>query len=143
MTSYRIIKSMMDTVQPQDRRRILSFIVQEHPRTPEVMTRCSELMEEERELARLALVLGGESIRQQEALARQRSAVVLQATWRAVLTRRRFKVMQRGFKKLQNLYRDQCSSVTFTFHLPFRESPLFANRISHLPEYCACTMYVG
>ena len=117
MTSYRIIKSMMDTVQPQDRRRILSFIVQEHPRTPEVMTRCSELMEEERELARLALVLGGELVRQQEALARLRAATVFQATWRAVLTRRKFKVMLKGFQKLQKLYRDQSSSVTFPVHI--------------------------
>ena len=123
MTSYRIIKSIMDTAQPQDRRRILAFIVREHPRTPEVMTRCSELVEEERELARLALVLGGELDRQQEALARLRAATVLQATWRAVLTRQKFKVMLRGFQKLQKLYRDQSSSVIFTFHIQIREIP--------------------
>lgn len=114
MASFRIIKSMIDTVQPQDRRRILAFIVREHPGTPEVMTRCSELAKEERELARLALVLGGESVRQQEELASLRAAIVFQATWKAVVTRRKFKVMLKGFKKLQMLYRDQSSSVTFT-----------------------------
>ena len=106
MTSYRIIKSIMDTAQPQDRRRILAFIVREHPRTPEVMTRCSELVEGERDLARLAMVLGAETARQKETLSRLRAAVVLQATWRAVLTRRKFKVMLKGFKALQKLYRD-------------------------------------
>ena len=29
----------MDTVQPEDGRRILAFAVREHPRTPDVMTR--------------------------------------------------------------------------------------------------------
>ena len=125
MASYRIIKSIMDTVQPQDRRRVLELIVRAHPRTAEVMTRCSELMGEERELARLALVLGGESIRQQEDLARLRATIVIQAAWRALLTRRKLKVMLKGFKTLQKLYRDQSSSVTITFNIPNRDnSPL-------------------
>ena len=97
---------MMDTVQTQDSRSILSFIVREHPGLTEIMSRCSELVEGERDLARLAMVLGAETARQKETLARLRAAVVLQATWRAVLTRRKFKVMLKGFKALQKLCRD-------------------------------------
>ena len=97
---------MMDTVQTQDSRSILSFIVREQPGVTEVMSRCSELVEGERDLARLAMVLGAETARQKETLARLRAAVLLQATWRAVLTRRKFKVMLKGFKALQKLHRD-------------------------------------
>ena len=97
---------MMDTVQTQDSRNILSFIVQEHPGVTEIMSRCSKLVEGERDLARLAMVLGAETARQKETLARLRAAVVLQATWRAVLTRRKYKTMLKGFKALQKLYRE-------------------------------------
>ena len=97
---------MMDTVQTQDSRSILSFIVREHPGVTEIMSRCSKLVKGERDLARLAMVLGAETARQKETLARLRAAVVLQATWRAVLTRRMYKAMLKGFKALQKLYRE-------------------------------------
>ena len=68
-------------------------------------SRCAESVED-RELSRLALVLVAESHRQREALEWQQAALVIQATWRAVLARRKFKAMQAGFKKLQKLYRE-------------------------------------
>ncbi len=118
------MKCLVDNL-PEERKRMLAFIVKEHPETTVrtflyvyvycccffmkfinqgVLNKCSALVED-RDLSRLGIIFDSETERQREEGERLRAALVFQANWRAVLGRRKFLVLRRGFIILQRLYR--------------------------------------
>ena len=60
-----------------------------------------------REISKLAMTYSEIDQALNDINARKNSAITLQATWRGILARRKTKKMQKGFMKLQKLYRER------------------------------------
>jgi len=87
----------------------------------EYMSKCSTLMNS-REFSRFAMTLVEEEEKIRELQLRTAAAIIIQAFWRSILQRRKFKKIQNGFIQLQKLFRKKMRSRENDLWRNFRAS---------------------
>ena len=85
-------------------KEILALLVLDCPEAEEIFAKCSTLYNI-RELSKLSWNLTQERERQAEMNLKIDAAIVIQAFWRGILAKRKFRQMIGGFRGLQKLYK--------------------------------------
>jgi hypothetical protein len=102
------------------------------------MSKCSTMMNS-RDFSRLAMVLIEKEEKLREIELKTAASVVIQATWRSVLARRKWLKMQSGFTKLQRIFRQRLQGREGDLWRQLRQSEkLFEADLEILKEKRRC-----